>query len=313
MQYLLIDFGASYIKTTIFDNETDTFTSQKYYESPFLKNNSISKQELMELLNTIVISNPSDGVVICTILGGHYEDDVYYSWKSNKPPKKNECLISGLFVESDNFHIHSHHKNFTSAEQYDDSLRVLGYINGIPVYSSLGDTYCVINSVDLQDDEVGINLGTGSQVFYKNTVHMYIPSGRTFLAFQRMFQEFGFDMFSYMKTLTFEDIITSTLKVDLNIFSSAHKFIDGGKIELLTEQNMTKKNLVSSLIREYVIQYKPLIPSDTKRIYLLGGMSRKITNIQELFSYYYNVEVLTNNSSIENTHIGMSKLIKRYL
>ena len=38
-----------------------------------------------------------DSIVICTILGGGYIEDIYYSWKENTIKPKKGCLVSGLF------------------------------------------------------------------------------------------------------------------------------------------------------------------------------------------------------------------------
>lgn len=318
MKYLLVDFGASYIKTILFDRKYDTFSDKKYYDSPFLRNPSTTKTELMTILSGIIKETPCDSVVICTILGGHYDGETYHSWKSNKTGCKNYCMISGLFSDSPTFHIHEHHRNFTESTKYQSGLGVLGYINNIPVRSSLGDTYCAINSISLEPDDVGINMGTGSQVFYTkdyNTiVQMYIPSGRAFFVFQNFFQEFGFDMFSYMSTISKDDVINSTLDIDLKVFSSAHNFVRGGSISPILEHTFNKNNFVSSIIREYTLQYRQFIPSRTKRIHLMGGILSKINCLTDVFKHYYSeMDILSHNYSIENTHMGMSKLIKKYL
>jgi len=318
MRYLLVDFGASYIKTVVFETTTEHFSNQRYYSSPFLKSPTLTKQELLSILENIVSENPSDGVVICTVLGGHYEGDVYHSWKSSSPPQKNCCLISGLFVGTNNFHIHEHHQAFTTSDTYQTRLRILGQIRSTPIYSSLGDTYCAINSIRLNDGDVGINMGTGSQVFYqkdgKLNVTMYIPSGRAFLTFQQFFQEFQFDMFSYMDTLSTDDVVNSTLEIDLNVFERARTFVDGGSISHIVEGTFTKKNLVSSVIRSYVLQYKQYLPETTTRIYLLGGISRKIPCLTSVFEHYYpDHQIVLSDSVVENTHLGMANFVKEYL
>jgi flagellar motor switch protein FliM len=50
MRYLLIDFGASNIKSIIYDTINKTFSHQKNIESPFRKVNNISKKDLKILL-----------------------------------------------------------------------------------------------------------------------------------------------------------------------------------------------------------------------------------------------------------------------
>jgi hypothetical protein len=54
MRYLLIDFGASNIKSIIYDTINKTFSHQKNIESPFRKVNNISKKDLKILLSKII-------------------------------------------------------------------------------------------------------------------------------------------------------------------------------------------------------------------------------------------------------------------
>lgn len=316
MKYLLIDFGASYIKTVIYNTITEEYTNQINIDSPFLTNTEVHKNDLLRLLQEMVEKNSEcNSVYICTILGGFYEGDVYYSWKSNKPRQKNYCLVSGLFTNTETFHVHEHHKEFTNVNEYSDRLKILGFINSKPIYSSLGDTFCVINSVDIDDHSVGINLGTGSQVFYMNSgkliTKMYIPSGRTFLTFQNFFHELNFDFFSAIDRLTVNDVLKSTLEIDLNTFPQSHKFSTGGSIQNIMEETLTVKNLISSILSSYVRQYVDLIPTDKKQIYLLGGMAAKIKILPDLFKIYCPGKTVTLcDESINSTHKGIIKLIK---
>jgi hypothetical protein len=315
MKCLLIDFGASYIKTAMYDTDTDEYSDVRNTDSPFLISDHISKNELLELLSDIVVSYSSaEAIFPCSILGGFYEQDIYYSWKTNKTPKKNYCLLSGLFVGESSFHVHTHHREFTDVETYADELKILGYINDIPMYSALGDTFCVMNSVTLTDDSVGINLGTGSQVFYKHNnelvVKMYIPSGRMLLMFDKFFNELNFDFFSSLTNITVEDVLNSTLQLNLNVFPQAHEFVDGGHITHITEDTFTVKNLLSSILREYVQQYIKLIPPNTNNIILLGGITKKLNILPDIFKVYCSDKnVIISDDGILDTHLGIVNFI----
>jgi len=138
MKYLLIDFGASRIKIAIYNQTTKKITVNFDKESPFKNSETITKQELNILLKDIIKEvQPVDGIITCTIVGGGWIGDVYHSWKSNNKNNKKHCLISGLFVDTTNYHVHPHHDSLQNS-QY--KLDILGYINNIPIYSSLGDT-----------------------------------------------------------------------------------------------------------------------------------------------------------------------------
>ena len=57
MKYLLIDFGASFIKTIVYDSSKKIFYNSKNYESPLKKHTTISAQDLLETLMNIVKNN----------------------------------------------------------------------------------------------------------------------------------------------------------------------------------------------------------------------------------------------------------------
>jgi len=308
MKFLLIDFGASYIKPALYDNKKDELLTLDFIVSPFQNEDSIKKENLLNLLEGIVKKYEVEGIVICTILGGGWVNDIYYSWKSSNTDKKQHCLISGLFVNKDTYHIHTHHKGKNS------NLKILGYIKNIPIYSSLGDTNCVIETLDIKNTDYIINIGTGSQIISKNnddiTIEAFFPAGRALLVFKNIFP----NLFDVFKELTLEDIINSNLDVNLNVFPQSKKYNKGGNILNINENNFNIKNIASSIIKSLVIQYKEYINDVSKNnIKLTGGIPNKILLLKTVFEYYYpdhNIE-LTNNEI--TTHLGLIKYIKRYL
>jgi hypothetical protein len=46
---------------------------------------------------------------------------------------------------------------------------------------------------------------------------------------------------------------------------------------------------------------------------LTGGMSKKYSLISEYINYKTKINVVVNNIKYEDTHIGMSKMIRKYL
>jgi hypothetical protein len=98
MKYLLIDFGATYIKCAVYNKTQDQYVKGQIIPSPFFKVNKISKVELLNILfNIVSLHEKVDGIIICTILGGSYVENIYYSWKSFQSNKGDKCMISGLF------------------------------------------------------------------------------------------------------------------------------------------------------------------------------------------------------------------------
>jgi len=316
MKYLLIDFGASFVKSIIYNKDTDTYSNNCNVISPFQTQNEITKQEILLILQGLIPSD-IDGILICSILGGYYDGDIYHSWKK-KRLTKNYCLISGLFSNTDTFHIHEHHQETTYSGPYETGLKVLGYINDIPVYSALGDTLCVIESLIIGENDVVVNMGTGSQVITQKGKRSFIPAGRAFLTFNEFFKSLGLDMFDILKTITIDDVKNSSLIIDLNTFPQAvayHKTIQGGHILGITEGNFNVINLLGSILKNFVEQYKEyILDSGCTNIVLTGGIPKKLPIIKQLFEIHYpSFTIIQDINEVENTHRGIASYIKKYL
>jgi len=312
MKYLLIDFGATYIKTGVYNKDTQEYTKGIVATSPFRYVDKFSKEELLNTLTSLVDNyRDVDGIVICTILGGGYIGDVYHSWKSPdiKLPNcdRTHCMISGLF----NSKVHYHHKPFTTNTNYHMGLFEIGKINNKPVYSSLGDTDCVIESLELNEDTKAINMGTGSQVISLDSIERYFPAGRAFLAYRELFDSLDLDMFELMSTITVDDVFRSDLKMNLAVFPQARSYSDGGSINNIKEGNFTVKNLLGSMLKEFVLQYQSHI-DNASTILLVGGIAKKIKILPELFQMYNpSKEFIVVEDGIESTHKGMIKYIDK--
>lgn len=314
MKYLLIDFGASFIKVGVYDKTTKLYTSQYEQISPFTKTDHLKKEDLLNILTTI-ISNYSkiSGIIICTILGGGYSKNIYYSWKSTVIPENKNCLISGLFTNESTFHIHNNHDQNSPII----GLQILGNINNIPVYSSLGDTNCVVKSLNLNNQNIGINIGTGSQIFYKIEneliIKKFYPAGRALLTYNELFNSLGLDIFELMQDISYDDIINSTLIIDLNVFLQAKNYNAGGSILNINEGTFNYKNLLGSIIKSLVLQYKSDLPNRNE-ILLTGGIVNKLSVILDIFKYYYKDHTICIvNQNMHSTHKGMIEYIEEYL
>jgi len=315
MTYLLIDFGASFIKVASYDNVSKKIKNLETTNSPFQNKYQVKATEIENILKNIVERNsPADGILCCSILGGSYHGQCYHSWKDNPYKEHQSCVISGVFYDSPNYHVHSHFsKNGTK------DLKVLGHINSIPVFTCLGDTNCVIESLPLDDKNLCINIGTGSQVIYlkDNEVqtHKFIPAGRALLTFKNFFDSIGVDFFKLLNETSFEDVINSNLKVDLNVFKQSHQYNGGGSILRINEESFSANNLTGSILKNLVLQYEKYIASSGKRkILLSGGIPKKIKILPDLFIHFYPCfEVSLLSGDIEATHIGLAKYINKYL
>lgn len=315
MRYLLIDFGASFIKTAVYSSVNDSLKNFQEVESPFIKNSIVKKDTVKSiLLNIVDLYSGIDRIVACSILGGYYKEDFYYSWKVGDGKKGSSCLLSELFKEEETFHIHEHHRNTVNAQKYVQGLEILGYLKNIPVYSILGDTDCVAESLQLGTKTVAINIGTGSQVIGFTKRHSFIPAGRSFLVFEELFNSLGISLFDYFKQLSVEDIQNSSLKINLNTFQQAHKYTTGGSIENINEGSFNIKNLAGSILKELVTQYSEYIDKNiTDTIIVVGGIPHKIPVLYKLFQEYYPGINIRYESGEVSTHQGLIMFIKKYL
>lgn len=316
MKYLLIDFGASLIKYTVFNSIDNTFEEQKSIPS-LLINDTVTKKEVFFTLQEILSQHTNiTKVFTCSILGGYYYNDTYISWKEskNRPPVPTspKCLIGGLFSDSS---IHTHHAESLGVNG-NDKIQILAYIKNlneielVPIYTNLGDTNCVIKSINLSDKELLINMGTGSQVVDKTGIlQSFIPSGRVLSVFNNFFADTKINMFNFLGDLNVKDIIESDLEIDLNIFPQCYQYSGGGHIKNLNNNNFTIKNFVSSLIRCYCSQYFSFINRFKPQVVnLTGGIPKKNKCIVEYFRFYFPktyFNVCSNN--VEQTLIGLSK------
>ena len=320
--YLLIDFGASYVKSILYDKSNDSFTLSNVIKSPLYSSDIMKKKWVYStILDSLNYYKSFDAVVMCSVLGGYWENDIYYSWKvENKfdtTVVNNTCLLSELFKDQPTYHVHKHHFKDSNVT----GLKLLGYINNIRCYSSLGDTNCALESVDIEENDLLINLGTGSQIISKNkksdhNIISFIPSGRALNVFQSFFNSMGIDLFSKFNDLKIDDLEQSTLCFDLNVFPQSYQFNNnGGFINNIFENNFNIHNFISSLFKCYLNQYIEIIKSMKKidKIWLTGGMSKNYSLISEYINYKTKINVVVNNIKYEDTHIGMSKMIRKYL
>ena len=309
MKYLLIDFGASFIKSIIFDSDKFVFTEYACHESPFTLKETLQIDSLKNIISEIMNSYQDyDFVVTCSIKNGIYKNDVYYSWKilDVKNIEINNCLISEIFKNQETYHVHKDHCNLTKEDQFS----VLGSFNGKLFLSNLGDTDCVNRSIKLNEKEVLLNLGTGSQIFFHDNIISFIPSGRALNVFYKFFLDLGKNIFDDMSNIELTDLYTSNLSFDLSVFEQALNFKDYGKIINITEENFTYKNFIQSLLKSYLNQYVNLLTKfDLQKIYLSGGIALKIKIIEKYLEKELSTEVKYVSEEINSTHIGIANLI----
>lgn len=313
MKYLLIDFGASNFKSVLYDSNKDTLENEQVTQSIFLNKSSVNIKEIKSILDNIIGKYKNiDMVLTCSILGGYYVEGIYYSWKCLNRPKKPtnpKCLISGLFENST---LHAHQAR-SIEEKESQEIRIIGTYKNIPFLSSLGDTECALSSVDTSDQDMVINLGTGSQVIFNKQRYSFIPSGRALLVFSSFFHKLGEDFFKDLQSINLEKILTSSLNINLNVFEGSYQFSGGGVISGILEENFNYENLISSILKSYIDQYANFIVKyHPTKVCLIGGISKKLKVIKEYFEYTFpNIKFINNATIYSDTHLGMTKIIKK--
>ncbi len=307
MKYLLIDFGASFIKSSIFNDSDNKISNYTEIESPFLVADILPISELKNILDSILTSySDYEYVITSSIKNGTYENDIYQSWKI-KIADNNVCdLISKIFQDQPTYHVHNDHNKLSKIK----NITKLGTYKNKVFLSCLGDTDCVMRSKQLEDNQFIINLGTGSQIISKNETVSFIPSGRMFNVFYNFFKPLCIDIFDYFKKLNVDDLNNSDLAFDLSVFPQAKNFINYGKVLNINEHNFNLHNFISSLMKNYLDQYIDfLIVSNPSKIYLTGGIAQKVPVIFSYFNHKLpDIEIILDSDC--NVHLGMVEMIK---
>jgi len=310
-EYFLIDFGASFVKTAIYDASDNHIRSVGKHLSPLDNKAQLKTCEIVNFFHKVLQQETPNKVVSCCILGGGYQGDTYYSWKCDNRSHNSVDLVSGLFIDQATFHQHYHHHS--AGHQ---GLRILGQLCNKIFYSSLADTECVRASVPLEKGEYILNLGTGSQILGHNHTHSYIPSGRALNVYKNFFDNLGIDLFEMFTQLSYNDIQNGSMVFDLNLFEQSHMYEAGGKILNIKEQDFTLDNFVSSVFKSYLTQYVAIFNDLlAKKIYLTGGISRKYPVISEFLknNVSNDPEVILLNNKVEDTHVGISNIVRKCL
>lgn len=216
----------------------------------------------------------------------------------------------------------------------------------IPVYGCIGDLQSCFLSLDLKENEINVNLGTGSQVsktFQKydkefeirptfgnqifSTIS-HIPCGRALNIFSNIIEK-KFEEYA-RKTDDTQNIFWETffkksnknckknIDIDLNVFKGSYKYKDGGSIKFLEENNFDLHILIDNIKFSLVKQYSDIINSCNKsnansinKIILTGALANKITDFKDLLSLETNIEVEIVHNKIDSSLIGLSKISKK--
>jgi hypothetical protein len=306
MKYLLIDFGASFVKSASFDDSDNKIRNYAEIQSPFLDADSLQLSNLKNILDSILSAYSDCGYVITSsIKNGTYNNDVYESWKI-KIAENDVCdLISKIFEDQQTYHVHNDHNKSSKIK----NLNKLGTYREKIFLSCLGDTDCVLRSKHLSPGEFIVNMGTGSQIISCDEILSFIPSGRMLNVFYNFFNSLNLNIFNYINNLTVNDLLISDLKFDLSVFPQAVNFIDFGKILNINEHNFNIHNFLTSLVRNFLDQYIDYLSNKNfSKVYLTGGIAQKVPVVLDYFRYKFPEKEIAIDTNC-NVHLGMVEMI----
>ena len=238
---------------------------------------------------------------------------------------KSMAASSGLYdIHSDNWIDEiSNIQNIMLPKVNKHIEKMYGYVNfnsqKIPVYGCIGDLQSSIASLDLSENEINVNLGTGSQVshilncikgfeirpLYDSLIFSsisHIPCGRVLNIFSKFFSEI--EQTGSEKSI-FWDIFFSKADIknknkiylDLNMFQGSYKFNEGGSILKITEDNFDLKVFIDSIKFSLINQYSNIINdcnnqsnNKIKKIILTGALATKIADFKEIIENETGIE-----------------------
>jgi len=229
-------------------------------------------------------------------------------------------------------------------EVTDDKTNIYGVIKindkEVPIYGCIGDLQASFLSIDLEDNAVNVNLGTGSQVsknyklgdekifelrptFSSNyfTTVSHIPCGRVLNLFSKLFDNIsnlnGGEKGLFWKLFLSKSNTDSKkiFEVDLNFFKGSYNYKSGGSIKNINENNFDLETLVHSIKFSLIKQYSEIIENmqissqlKFKNILITGALAKKITDFSELLSKQTGIEVEVIDYDYDATLVGLSKL-----
>lgn len=206
----------------------------------------------------------------------------------------------------------------------------------IPIYSAVGDHQCAVLGAGNNKNTISLNLGTGSQISIigrsftpSNDIELrpffndeklqcvtHIPSGRAFMEYIGFLEEVrnvsngNCDFWKMLSELTCDEVINSTLDIDLAIFLSAQNYKNFTGISKISEKNFNLKNYLASLVRSYADQFLKILkyfePLDAEsKIILSGGISRNLPVLKEYLERktFFKIDVV---KFTEETFLGLT-------
>ena len=195
---------------------------------------------------------------------------------------------------------------FSTPSKLGESIGKISIGNrSLAVYGGLGDMQAAVFGAQFSKrGRLLINLGTGSQVV-GNVLQLepgverrpgangevfaaftHIPSGRGLNVFARFID--GVSILGGGKPVFWEifgllqpsEILASTIEIDLNVFEASWKYVSGGFIAGINENEFEARSLIAGLAKSWLNQYKVAMDlidptHEINEFLIAGGLSRR--------------------------------------
>ena len=213
----------------------------------------------------------------------------------------------------------------------DDKRSKLGTIlhsnKKIPITCFIGDLQAACLGSDLKDNELLLNIGTGSQIisiydgaytfgkelrpYFKNKLLeciTHIPAGRHFTSWCEYITRNNKsisknDFWKILKGLEYEEILEATRKID---------FFFDNNININVDSKSDLKDFLANLTKSFLHQYLDIIQkySDNyKKIKISGGIINRIPSSKRYLSERLNKEISIMENSEILTLIGLREML----
>jgi len=212
------------------------------------------------------------------------------------------------------------------------SLKIRG--RSVPLFTGVGDHQCaVLGAGNINGQTLSVNVGTGSQVstpgmagprgaetrpYFDNAVLgtiTHLPAGRALDEFLGLFgksRQAG--LWRRLGALTAEQVLESSLEVDLAVFASAYGYRGGGSVACIGPGRLTEQEYLGALVKamahNYACAAEILAGSRLKNAVFGGGVARKIPALSAAFERVSGIKARVFRDG-EETLSGLAQLALR--
>jgi len=328
--FFLIDEKKNY--TPYFSWRFDSKKKNHPIKINFLKKNLFKKTGLIFRAGIPIINYFRENFVSKNFkfLGGVAEAICFFGGEYNKKLSISYAHSTGFYDLNGNFFLKKFFKNSISKDQ----KTYIGFINfnkkKIKVYCGIGDLQASVLGSELKNNDILINMGTGSQIITRNqllckknveirplhkNITLYcithIPSGKAISFFCNQISLHKNKSSKYfwntLSLIKLEDL--TNVEGDVNF---VQLFKGKGLGKIFFKKNY--KYLCCKLIKSYLNQYLIILKNNFKlkkmrSIILSGGIPKKIPVIKEYLNQKSLLKIYVKKDKIDETLLGLKSII----